>query len=80
MNNAHVKLNKMLAKHEDSFILKAFPDHNSNVTQIIGFICYQLEHCGIGRKADYQDFVFLHNDFKGFTRQCCGKSSLCGKG
>ena len=42
---------------EDSFILKAFADHNSNVVQIIGLTINKLKNGGVRRKADYQDFL-----------------------
>ena len=49
---------------EDSFILKAFADHNSNVVQIIGLTINKLKNGGVRRKADYQDFLLSYNDFK----------------
>ena len=34
----------------NSFVLKAFADHNSNVAQIIGFCIHKLKYCGMRRK------------------------------
>ena len=34
----------------NSFMLKAFADHNSNATQIIGLGIHKLKNCGVRRK------------------------------
>ena len=40
----------------NSFVSKAFEDHNSNTAQIIDFGIYMLKYCGMRRNIGFQQF------------------------
>ena len=42
----------------NSFVLKAFADHNSNAAQIIGFGIFKLKYCGMRRKYWFPAIVY----------------------
>ena len=46
----------------NSFVLKAFANHNSNAAQIIGFGIHKLKYCGMRRKYWFPAILYkLHN-------------------
>ena len=42
----------------NSFVLKAFADHNSNAAQIIGFGIHKLKYCGSRRKYWFSAILY----------------------
>ena len=45
----------------NSFVSKAFDDHNSNAAQIINFGIHMLKYCGMRRKYWFPEFCITQH-------------------
>ena len=62
----------------NSFMLKAFADHNSNAAQIIGFDIHKLKYCGMMRKYWFPPILYkLTLILKAFIRFIDTSEGLC---